>query len=1475
MLAMLLALGTLAPVVPMDGLEAGATYRVHAALPNGFPAKSRARVMLEGAGGERIAKALHAGDPDITFAYRPTVAGPARLVIDGEATASWSRLNISAPDSDRIEAEPNDSWRMANPLTLGRDVHGSGDDVDYLDNPEEGRSGLDWFRLEIAEDGPILATFQLDLLDRDVSANLRLHVVDEAGNTKPFEMGKDPTEVIHDRERERYSTYITRTLTRGTYYLEVNANHPAYILRSRRRPVPPLADPGEAVAIGSDYLLDAGDAWFAQIPREGHRYTRAANLHETATRCTACHASSYPTEAALVAQRNGYPIRSKASMASLIERLANSPTPLYGDGGLNWQRFIAIPLQAQGKQGGILADFDAQVSGRETPAFERFAPFLRAAWSSRAMIPGDEQNGVVPADSKFALLWRDWRVLELAARRTGRIAYARASDNIADILGDPETDQRVETFQDRLHRLHAWQTVDPDRYARRIEDEVDALFALQNEDGGWHELGRKPARSAIYATGQVAWTLLRAGARRDDPRIRKALRFLLDRQQPFGGWFQADTHENFRTPMRETRYAVEALAEGFPRPGPALNSWGNRDGGPPRSPRPGPIVPLLDDLDNLWDVPEADRPRMTAEIAGFLDHAEPLVRASAASCLGRVGGGEAVGPLIARLGDPSKIVGRAAAWALRSLGNRGLGVDAIAEALDDPDPAVRRGTTRIFSAQFHGMDGRIDIADRLTARTRDADLWTRLQALRSLRQWFYRTNDDGLRRRIVDAYLAAMSVPDEPVIRRALIEGMYILLDENLGGGVSLQKNLAALPEAQRASALKGREDVERAILLGPILDALEAGDPLRRDALIRSFDGSFLKGRSFARRPEGMLDVGNDREFGFLHEPDPDRLDRIFAILLSPTLTMESETRSRAIRLACFFRVVERTANPAIQMALLQGLTDPDDGIRAATREAVANDLGLIDAEDHPDLIGAIIDRLRGPAEVRSAVAAAVGRNPSLLDRDDVRAVVRSLMQDDPSGLVPVLGHRSFDDEEVLTAIARAWATTPEARDRSRLLDALFARPWLLDRPAPAEDALRIIRLGMADPSASIRERALNTSFEWGRFRDGRAALGFLVASLADEAPSVRRLALGLASSRPGFWDRPDAVERLRSLLIDPDFGVRDRALSVVERLRLVRGRRDLALRVRALSGDPALGTRADAALRDQGFDPAGLVADAFTARMRPLGLSKFRDEVDPWLTRPGPDGTSCVQCHSNHAVFRLAAPDPARGITEASALMMNYASATRVIQLADPESSLLLRKPRSPQGQGAADPSSPTGLTHAGGTRWDDPDHPAYGAALGWIRAASAASVGEDRYPATSDNHAPGHEPGLALDGDLSTIWQTEFIGATPGYPHDLTIDLRVQRTVRGLVYVPRQDSPIGRVKDFEISVSEDGRAWHSIVRGAWPDDPAPQPVAWPGRFARFVRLRGLGAVDGGPSMAAAEVAIDAAPTVPMTPGQAEPQR
>ena len=145
---------------------------------------------------------------------------------------------------------------------------------------------------------------------------------------------------------------------------------------------------------------------------------------------------------------------------------------------------------------------------------------------------------------------------------------------------------------------------------------------------------------------------------------------------------------------RETRYAVMALAEAFPRPGAPLSGWGNRDRGPPRLPRSDSLVHLLDDLEKLWDVPEPDRARFAQAIAPLLKHPQPLVRAAAAAALGRMGQSDSAALLAGRLFDPSKIVWRAAAWALRRLGNEGKGIDVIKRALDDRDPRVRRGAVR-------------------------------------------------------------------------------------------------------------------------------------------------------------------------------------------------------------------------------------------------------------------------------------------------------------------------------------------------------------------------------------------------------------------------------------------------------------------------------------------------------------------------------------------------------------------------------------------------------------------------------------------------------------------------------------------------------------------------------------------------------------------------------------------------------------
>jgi len=1475
-----LAIGAGRPrTVSLGGLEAGRTYTLLVTLESGrLEPEERLAVELSGTGADRLTKELHAGDPDFYLPYRPAHDGHAKLVLARKEHAGdsslpvrvdWRELDLPVSDRAAIEAEPNDSWRQANELTLGRDVYGGADDVDYLDNTSEGKKGLDWFRFEVTDLKPILVYFQLDLLDRDVSANLRVYTApSKTGRPEPYLQGKDPMEIVHDRERERYSKHISRTFTRGTYYLEVNANHPDYIVRTRVLPVPPYEQPSQAVEAGMHYIINVGDAWFAQVPREGNIYVRAANMHDTATRCTACHPSSFSTEANLAAHRNGYPIRSKSNFQYVIDRLYNSITPLYGNNDLYWQRFIAIPLQAQGKQGGILLDFEREVSLRETVTVERFGPFLQRAWGSRANLPPDELNGVVPLDSKFGFAWRDWRVLSELASRTGREDFAKAAADIATLIGDRAADKRVENLQDRIHRLHAWWLFDKTKYASKIKRETGALLALQNPDGGWHETDTGPGASAVYTTGQLTWTLLRIGLPRDHPALAKALRYLLTQQQDFGGWFQTTTHENFRTPMRETRYAVMALAEAFPQPQASLTGWGNRDLGQAHLPRSDSLVHILDDLENLWDVPEPDRPGFARAITPLLEHHQPMVRAAAAACLGRLGQAESAAPLVGRLADPSKIVWRAAAWALRRLGNQGLGQDAIAAALRSDDPRTRRGAVRIFAYQFQGMDQELDLAGLLIKLTCDPDLWTRLQALRSLRQWFYRTRDTSFARQIVDTYLARMAVPDDPVVAKNLSEGLYIMLDENLGGGVSLQKNIEALPEAIRPRILEARRAFERDVLLTPVLAALAHGNDLQRAAVLDAFDGSFFKGRYYARQPEAMIDVGNDREFGFLYQPELSTLEAAFSRLL--TADLPPEPRRQAIQLAGFFKLPGRSRSSAIQTALLRRLSDPEPAVRAAARAIVVDDFDVSGAEEDPERIALIRSALEGPQESRQAILQLIGHNERLGKQPEILAAIRGLVKRDlaaPS-LLPVLRWPLIHDAEVLTIVLHGW---PKMTPKERLIaiESLLLRPGLVDVAEPREQVMEVLRRAVTDPSAAVRDRTLRGINGLPALWAGKSSAKLLVSALADDDPALRRRGLTLASTKAGFWNRPDTEEYLKRLLVDPDSQVRLLALSTVEQHGLIRTDRALARRVKALAADPALKERTLTILTAQGVDPVAVEPDVPLFRPRLLSFSTFRRKVNPLFYQTGEDQYACANCHANHTILRIAEANLARGFS-GEQLMINYNSALKVINLGEPEASLILRKPRSPQGQGNALTSSPTGLTHVGGPRWDSVEHPAYRAILDWVREASTsatAQTGSDDLSA--DSYSPGYEPARAGDGDLTTIWHTEFVGAMPGYPHELVVDLGAPRPVEGLLYVPRQDVPNGRVKDFEVRVSDDGKTWSApLARGRWDNDPAFKHVALPGTRARYVQLRGLSEVEGRPFMSAAELAVDTyAPAAALT--------
>ena len=209
------------------------------------------------------------------------------------------------------------------------------------------------------------------------------------------------------------------------------------------------------------------------------------------------------------------------------------------------------------------------MAGRRRPIVERFGPFLRAAWESRHDLPADEQNGVIPLDSKFGFAWRDWRVLKELAQRTGR---RRLLPRRRPTSLDPGRSRGRQAGRDASGPDSPASRLVADRPrtgspTRSSERPAPCLRSRTPTAAGTRTTSR-PVRAPCTRPGQLIDTLLELGLPRDHPAVARALRYLLPQQQDFGGWFQTTTHENFRTPMRETRYAVMALARAFPRTGP-------------------------------------------------------------------------------------------------------------------------------------------------------------------------------------------------------------------------------------------------------------------------------------------------------------------------------------------------------------------------------------------------------------------------------------------------------------------------------------------------------------------------------------------------------------------------------------------------------------------------------------------------------------------------------------------------------------------------------------------------------------------------------------------------------------------------------------------------------------------------------------------------------------------------------------------
>src|SRR5262245_23052321 len=796
----------------------------------------------------------------------------------------------------------------------------------------------------------------------------------------------------------------------------------------------------------------------------------------------------------------------------------------------------------------------------------------------------------------------------------------------------------------------------------------------------------KDSPSVEFQTYHCLYALARAGYSPEHPQIARSLKFLLERQQEWGGWFDPkQSYENFRTPFRETQFAVMALSEFYK--GTDGKGWLAKA---PQSLSAGDALLRLQQIDGVWERPSGG---VTRGLVASLLSEEPMMRTAAAG--GRVGAKEAATELASLLGDPSKLVQVAAAQALRRIASQpevppsggsarsrdippeGGAAKVIGAALDHPNERARWGAMRVFAQHFSYLTGKNEIADKLIARLSDPHTPVRMQAAKSLTQWFYWTKDESLRDRIADAFIARMAVNEHPWMRRNLMEGFYSMADENVRYLYNNWIGSLAQKEDRDRAVASHRESSRR--MAERIARALETGNELQREGLLRGLTEFHLRHGGYTNAGR-YTRIGNDIETIVFYAEGATAMERALTPLVN---SPDAARRERAI-LASYTLRDNTLAD--LPLAVMRRLNDPEASVRAASNEFYRS-LPLKVVERNRREAVETLKELLGSKYAEAQIAA--------LDR------VKTLGAEFARG-------EKFD-EEVKSFVLR----TGESADRKTAAAALRA---LADFPHLAGDARIEQRIASALQSsdAELSRAATQITLTAPQLRERPAIAAALDALLKTQSAPRRRMVLDLINADAPVNDDLRIISLIADSLEDREEMVRSAALNAVRRVKSLQSNAAIRAGLSKLTKDPNQRLQGLAVAMYQGQD-SGVALDLRAEEM--LDYNFFARRVMPLLVAKGADGNACVNCHTTHTIFKLIEPDKQGRFTEEQ-LRENYRSALKVVDMVNPENSLIIRKPTGDASQEGLVGSKKT--PHGGGMRWNGLNDPATQTVLEWINGA-----------------------------------------------------------------------------------------------------------------------------------------------------------
>ncbi|HEV8132782.1 MAG TPA: hypothetical protein VGQ81_16165 [Acidobacteriota bacterium] len=259
------------------------------------------------------------------------------------------------------------------------------------------------------------------------------------------------------------------------------------------------------------------------------------------------------------------------------------------------------------------------------------------------------------------------------------------------------------------------------------------------------------------------------------------------------------------------------------------------------------------------------------------------------------------------------------------------------------------------------------------------------------------------------------------------------------------------------------------------------------------------------------------------------------------------------------------------------------------------------------------------------------------------------------------------------------------------------------------------------AGPSAFLALASYPELFE---DRDVRMKL---FRSLTSKDLNIFKAAVELGMKAPQMTKEPMLGRRFDLAFIGRDAQKKKAILDLAAANAQTKDLRVVGLISEALADpDPALSEAAISLVRsDKSLQELPAIAEALSRRTdfseRPSvklpDYQVFKEKIEPLFVTTGSDQRACINCHETHPILKLLPIDSNQPAEDQ--MKTHYRSALRVIDLRNPEGSLLVIKPTNPS---PPEGTAPSPNTHEGGARWEK-GSPSYQAILQWIRTGAVA--------------------------------------------------------------------------------------------------------------------------------------------------------